>query len=151
MKTVRSFIEKSGAPKPRTVRPEESISLALRRMKRYNIGALPVVGKGNKLLGIFSERDYSRACCSKQIQSLDLGRPVSSIMTPVKQVTYVFMDTTIDECCARMDAKKVRHLPVVDRDLSVVGVISMRDLLHAIVSGHQIILDNIATSMGCPT
>jgi len=150
MKTVRSFIQKNAMSNLYTVGPGASILLVLKKMKKYNVGALPVVGENNKLLGIFSERDFSRACSNSR-DLPDLMMPVSSIMTPVERVTTVSMETGIDECSARMDAKKVRHLPVVDKLNNVIAMISMRDLFRAMVKQHQEVLDNLAASMEITT
>jgi predicted transcriptional regulator len=70
MNTVGSFIRKNGMWELHTIGTEEPILSALKRMKKYNVGALPVVGKDNKLLGIISERDFARACSRSKSCSL---------------------------------------------------------------------------------
>lgn len=109
---------------PATVGPDASVVEAARRMAERNVGAILVL-EGGRLLGIFSERDVMTRVVA---EGLD---PVS---TPVRFVMSTAL-TTIDESATAeqagqlMDEHKCRHLPVMRED-QVVGVISMRDLMH---------------------
>jgi CBS domain-containing protein len=96
-------------------------------MSNHNIGALLVM-EGDKLVGIFSERDYAR-------KGIVQGRSaktttIAEVMTP--NVYTVASKMTSKDCMEIMNARKFRHLPVVD-DGTVVGVLSVGDIVGAIL------------------
>ena len=100
-------------------------------MSEIHIGALVVVS-AEKLVGIISERDYARKVILKGRQSRETR--VREIMsTPV---IYVNPETSIDECMRIMTSHLVRHLPVVEGE-SVVGMLSMGDLVNWIINSHE--------------
>jgi CBS domain-containing protein len=104
---------------------------ALKVMAEKNVGALLVM-EGKKLAGIFSERDYARKIALKGISSHT--STVGNIMTSV--VVKVGREQSIDECMTLMTNKHVRHLPVVEND-DVVGIISIGDVVKALISEHE--------------
>lgn len=111
-----------------SVPPTQSVIDTLHLLSEKNIGAV-VVLDGEKLVGIFSERDYAR-------KGIIQGRkakstPISEVMTP--KVFTVDPDTTITECMDMLGQKRIRHLPVLDND-RVVGVISIGDVVKSIMS-----------------
>ena len=110
-----------------SITPDASVFEALRLMADKDVGALLVMD-GDKMAGILSERDYAR----KVVLSGKVSREtaVSEIMTP--KVFTVHPDQTIEECMEMMTAKRVRHLPVVERD-HVVGMISIGDVVRDII------------------
>ncbi len=111
--------------------PEASVFDALHILARHEVGALLVM-EGDKLVGVFSERDYTRkvALLGKNSKTVR----VAEIMTP--NVFTVTPDTRTRECMALMSQKRIRHLPVVDGD-KVVGMISIRDLMDDIIADHE--------------
>lgn len=115
----------------RHVSPHENVFNALRLLADYEVGAL-VVMEGNKLVGVVSERDYTRKIALQGKSSKDT--PVAEIMT--RQVLTVTPNTRTRECMALMSQKKIRHLPVVDGD-TVLGMISIRDLMDDIIAEHE--------------
>jgi CBS domain-containing protein len=108
-----------------TVRQDASVMEAVRRMSDESIGAIAVT-EGNRIVGIFSERDLMlRVVFEKR----DPERTyVHEVMTaPVETIPR---DSTADEALKAMLEKHIRHLPILDRDGSLCGMISMRSLLH---------------------
>ena len=85
-----------------------------------------------KLVGVLSERDYTRKIALQGRSSKDTR--VKDIMT--RDVLYVTPQTTTSQCMALMSEKKIRHLPVLDGN-TVVGMISIRDILDDIIADHE--------------
>src|SRR5208282_1672084 len=115
-----------------SVSPVTTAYEALEVMADKDIGAL-LVFENEHLVGIFSERDYARKVILKGKASKDT--PVSELMS--RQVFYVKPENTLNECMALMTSKHIRHLPVFDNN-RVMGIITMRDVVKAIVSEQEI-------------
>ncbi len=113
------------------VRPDDTVYTALELLARHEVGAL-VVMSGGALVGIVSERDYTRKVALQGKSSKDT--PVSEIMTA--QVVTVTPATGTRECMALMSERKIRHLPVVDGG-TVLGMISIRDIMDDIIADHE--------------
>lgn len=113
------------------VRPDDSVYSALQLLAQHEVGAL-VVMDGGRLVGIVSERDYTRKIALQGRSSKDTT--VAEIMTA--QVLTVAPGTGTRACMALMSEKKVRHLPVVDKG-TVLGMISIRDIMDDIISDHE--------------
>jgi CBS domain-containing protein len=110
-----------------SITPKHVVIEALQLMAEKNIGAVLVMD-GDRLLGIFSERDYAR-------KGIIQGRKAKS--TPVTEVMSTNLITVtpemgIRECMNLMTTKRVRHLPVLEGD-TVVGMLSIGDLVNAII------------------
>lgn len=127
MVTVRSILElkKKGYW---TITPETTAYESLEVMADKNVGALMVVGDDMKLLGIFTERDYSRKVVLKGRSSK--ATTVSELMTP--SVYCVSLEDTTENCMAIMNDKRVRHLPVIE-DGKLVGLVSIRDVVNMLL------------------
>jgi CBS domain-containing protein len=108
-----------------------SVYDALKIMAEKNIGALMIIEE-DKLIGIFSERDYARKIVLQGKASHDTL--VSEIMTP--QVLTVSSVDSLEQCMNLMSKNRVRHLPVVDAE-KVVGIISISDVVTAIIQSQQ--------------
>jgi CBS domain-containing protein len=108
-----------------------SVFDALKTMAEKNIGALMVIEQ-EKLIGIFSERDYARKIVLQGKASHDTA--VSEIMT--EKVLTVSSEDSLEHCMSLMSKNKVRHLPVVDNE-KVVGIISISDVVTAIIENQQ--------------
>ena len=114
------------------VRPDESVFTALQLLAQYEVGALVVMDHG-KLVGVLSERDYTRKIALQGRSSKDTL--VSEIMT--RNVITVSPSTRTRQCMALMSEKRIRHLPVIDGD-TVLGMISIRDILDDIIADHEV-------------
>ncbi|MDR2011780.1 MAG: CBS domain-containing protein [Rhodanobacter sp.] len=114
--------------------PDESILNAASIMTDHHIGSLLVM-RGNELLGIVSERDYMHKVILKGCSPNDT--PVRDIMsTPVLTVTP---DDTVETCMHLCTDRRMRHLPVIEKN-KVIGIVSIGDLVKAVISeqGEQI-------------
>ena len=118
-----------------SVGPGDTVFTALRLMADRNIGAV-LVRSDEKLEGIFSERDYARKVVLLGKMSRDTL--VSEIMTP--RVVSVEPNWTADQCMALMTEKRIRHLPVMEQG-RLVGVISIGDVVRAVVDEQQFTID----------
>ena len=130
MKLVKHLLDKKGR-NIIAVKPDDSVLDAIRVMAEKNIGAVVVI-QDDKLLGIMSERDYARKVIVKGRASDDT--PVADIMT--SDVLTTSDSETVNSCMEKMTERKIRHLPVVQDDL-VVGMISIGDLVEAIIADQQ--------------
>lgn len=113
------------------VRPEVTVFDALRLLADYGVGALMVM-EDSLLVGVFSERDYTRKVALQGRNSRETL--VSDIMSC--NVIAVGPRTSTRDCMAVMREKRIRHLPVVD-GAKVLGMISIRDLMDDIISDHE--------------
>jgi len=96
------------------------------------------VMEGERLVGILSERDYARKVVLQGRSSKDT--PVRDIMTA--QVVSVAPDDTFDHCMQLVTNRRIRHLPVLDGD-TVVGVVSIGDLVKAVIEDQQLELEQL--------
>lgn len=111
--------------------PDTSVFDALQQLAKYEVGAL-VVMAGSKLVGVLSERDYTRKVALQGRNSKELK--VADIMTA--NVITVKPSTGTRACMTLMSQRKIRHLPVVDGE-TVIGMISIRDLMDDIIAEHE--------------
>ena len=130
MSTISSIMKGAGG-EVWSVRSDQSVLDALRLMAEKGIGAVPVID-GGKLSGIFSERDYARKVILQDRSSRDT--PVREIMS--REVTTTTPASSVAECMALMTEKHFRHLPVME-DEKVVGIISIGDLVKAVIAEQQ--------------
>jgi len=114
-----------------SIAPDATVYDAIHKMAEEEIGALLVMD-GNKLVGVISERDYARQIILKG-RSSESTR-VREIMTT--EVIIGLLSHKIEECMGLMTVHRVRHLPILDGD-KVVGVISVGDLVKAIIADQQ--------------
>lgn len=134
--TVNRILESKGSD-VWTVSPNDTVLDALKTMAERGVGALVVVD-GEAVVGMFSERDYARKVVLKGKASKDT--PVREIMS--SKVYYVQPSQRIEECMALMTDKTIRHLPVIFED-RLVGLISIGDVVKAMISEQEFIIDQL--------
>ena len=97
---------------------------AVAKMVEGNVGAL-LVYEGEILAGIVTERDYLRRVAVKGRD--ERTTPVREIMT--RELVYVSPEASIDECMAVMTERRIRHLPVLGEERTVLGIVSIGDVV----------------------
>jgi CBS domain-containing protein len=130
MKLVQHLLDRKGSELISIVQ-DASVFDAIKLMADRGVGSLLVMD-GRDLKGIVTERDYARKVIIKgrSSESTEVGEIMSTdIVTATSQ-------QTIDECMTLMTDRRIRHLPIVDDD-EVVGIISIGDLVQAIISDQQ--------------
>ncbi len=130
MTTVRSILQSKGSDIWSTT-PDTMVFDALKIMAEKNIGALLVI-EGDRLVGIFSERDYARKVALKGETSHNIA--VRNIMTT--EAISVTPGQSIENCMTLMTDKHIRHLPVLENS-KLVGMISIGDVVKALLSQHE--------------
>jgi CBS domain-containing protein len=120
-----------------SVGPQATVFDAIKLMAGKNIGALPVVS-GGTLVGIFTERDYTRKIALHGKSSKDTQ--VWEIIS--KEVISVAPDESVEECMRLMTDNRVRHLPVV-QNRELVGIISIGDLVNWIISAQNATIEQM--------
>jgi CBS domain-containing protein len=134
--TVRQVLSAKGGD-AWSVAPETPIIEALQLMAEKDVGAV-LVRHGERLVGIFSERDYARKVVLRGRSSRDTA--VSEVMT--SRVVCVRPDATSEECLALMTDKRVRHLPVQENE-RILGVISIGDVVKAILADQRFVIGQL--------
>ena len=136
MRTVRHLLD-AKSPEVFAIGPDAPVIEAVRLMAEKGIGALLVM-QGGRLAGILSERDYARKVVLQGRASSTT--PVRDIMSV--DVVSVGLDDTAERCMQIVTESRIRHLPVVDRD-AVLGVVSIGDLVKAVIEDQQHELDQL--------
>ena len=131
MYTVKDIIETKGY-KCLIVDPEATVYDALKKMAGHNIGAVLVVSN-EKVQGVFSERDYARKIILMGKTSRD--SKVGGLMTD--RVFAVKLNTTIQICMKLMTENRVRHLPVLDDDEYLIGIVSIGDIVNKTIQDQE--------------
>lgn len=120
-----------------SVSPDTTVFDAIKTMSEHQIGSLLVLDD-EKLIGIVTERDYARKVALEGKSSRQL--PVREIMTT--RVLCVSQDRSVEECMALMSEQRARHLPVLENK-KVIGVVSIGDLVKAIIHDQKILIDQL--------
>lgn len=139
MKPVAQLLKANDQSNFLRVAPDVSVFVALELLSTLRVGALMVMD-GERLIGIFSERDYCRKVALKGRNSKETT--VADIMTA--EVFTVPSTTGTRTCMALMNEKHFRHLPVVDGD-KVLGLISMRDIMADVIAEHEFTINQLET------
>ncbi|MGA2115554.1 MAG: CBS domain-containing protein [Bryobacteraceae bacterium] len=122
-----------------SISPDATVYEAIAMMAEKTIGALLVMREGT-LVGLISERDYARKVILQGRSSKDTL--VQDIMT--RSVITVTPEQSVDECMRIITQHRIRHLPVVEHD-KLVGIVSIGDLVKAIISDQAQTIDHLHT------
>lgn len=136
MRTVRQLLEAKTA-EVFAIGPDAPVIDAIRLMAEKRIGAVLVMD-GARLAGILSERDYARKIVLQGRSSADT--PVRDIMTA--QVIAVSLGDSAEHCMQLVTDRRIRHLPVLEGG-QVVGVVSIGDLVKAVIEDQRVELDQL--------
>ena len=134
--TIRHLLEGKGS-NVWTIGPDATVLDAVAKMADKDVGSLVVID-GEKLVGIITERHYSRNVILKGKRSATTF--VKDIME--QNVVHVGPDQSVELCMALMTEKRVRHLPVVEGD-KMIGIVSIGDLLKTIISKQKFVIDEL--------
>ena len=137
MKTVRDILKVKGHEVWR-IEPDATVFEALQRMAEKEVGALMVMN-GPELVGIISERDYARKVILQ-------GRASPTTLVKEIMTTHVVctrLEQPVEECMALMTEKRIRHLPVIEQNERLVGVISIGDLVKSIITDQKFIIEQL--------
>ncbi len=136
MTTVKRVLEQ----KPQslwTIRPDATVFDAIASMAKKDVGSM-LVTDGEKLVGIVTERHYSRNVALKGKTSPTIL--VKDIME--RNVMYVRPEQSVEECMVLMTEKRVRHLPVLE-GAKVIGIVSIGDLVKSIIADQKFVIDQL--------
>jgi CBS domain-containing protein len=122
-----------------SISPRSTVFEAIQLMANKNVGALLVMERG-QVIGILSERDYTRKVALKGKSSKDTS--VNEILSG--RVISVSPDQSIDECMRLMSTHRIRHLPVIEGD-QLMGIISIGDLVNWIISAQTSTIHQLQT------
>ncbi|MGZ8525089.1 MAG: CBS domain-containing protein [Chitinophagaceae bacterium] len=136
MGTVNNLLKAKGGT-TFTITPDTMVYTALEIMVEKDVSALLVM-ENEKLLGIFTERDYARKVILKGKASRETR--INEIMT--SDLVTVSPGTTIDDCMRLMTGRHIRHLPVVEGE-SLVGIISIGDVVKYTIDEQKFIIENM--------
>lgn len=136
MHSIRDILHKKGTT-VWSVSPDETVFEAIRCMAEHGVGALTVMEE-DQLVGLFSERDYSRKVILRGLRSQET--PVRDVMsTPAVTIS---LDATVQQGMSMMTDKFVRHLPVIDGS-GVIGLVSIGDLVKAVIEDQQALIEQL--------
>jgi CBS domain-containing protein len=130
MRTVEQLLQVKGTD-IWSIEPLTTAYNALEIMAEKNVGALLVMEK-EKVVGIFSERDYARKVILKDKSSKNTS--VGELMT--REVFYIDAKSTLEESMALMTAKRIRHLPILKNN-QLIGIVTLGDVVRQIISDQQ--------------
>ncbi|HDZ84545.1 MAG TPA: CBS domain-containing protein, partial [Nitrospirae bacterium] len=120
-----------------SVSPKATVFEALQVLADKDVGALPVI-ENNKLVGMFSERDYARKIILKGKSSKE--EKVGDLMTT--RIYSITPDMSVEECMALMTESRVRHIPVFE-DNKLIGIVSIGDVVNAIIKDQKITIQDL--------
>lgn len=137
MKSIPQILKEKTKPLT-TVSPSATVHEAVEVMTKWDIGAV-VVMEDNQLVGIFTERDCLHKIALPGRNTRETR--ISDVMT--RQVRFATPELTVSECLALMTERRFRHLPVLDQDRELIGIISIGDLVKAKIDEQVFVIDQL--------
>jgi CBS domain-containing protein len=137
MTSLKRLLEEKARPLI-SARPDDTVVQALELMAQHDIGVVLVMD-GEDLVGIFSERDFARKMIP---DGPSMNKTlVKEIMSG--KVLYVTLSQTVQECMALMTEYRVRHLPVLDENKCVLGILSIGDMVKETISEQAFLIQQL--------
>ena len=137
MRTLDQILEVKGH-EVLTAAPDATVYDSLALLAEHEVGAL-LVRDGGQPVGLFSERDYARKVILKGLSSRDVL--VRDIMaSPVISVDAML---TVDKALGIMTERRIRHLPVLDGEGQLTGIVSIGDLVKDIIDEQRATIDQL--------
>jgi CBS domain-containing protein len=136
--TVKQMLAAKDLKELWTLKPDDTVLYALEYMAEKNVGALPVM-EDEILIGIFSERDYARIF-PLQKDSPE-STPVSEVMT--EKVYCIGPENTACDCMGLMTEKRIRHIPVLDGEGNMTGIITIGDVLKQVIKDQENLIGHL--------
>ncbi len=143
MITVRQILDTKGT-ETQTTGPDTTVYDAISVLAEHRIGAMPVLDNG-KLVGIFSERDYTTKIALKDLSSRNTT--VKDIMTP--KPLCVGPADKVSDCMRVMSEHHIRHLPVIENG-TLIGIISIKDLLTSMIEEKEYLIKQLESYISGP-
>ncbi len=140
MATAKDLLRGRDLGRVFSVGPDANVQEAIDLLAAHNVGAMLVMEASGKVVGILSERDIVRKVGLRG-KGADIIK-VREIMTT--KVLYVEASQSVEECMALMNEKGIRHLPVYENG-TLLGLISIRDVLRTIILEQQIFITHLET------
>ena len=138
MTSVAQVLKSKPTQEVHTIEASDSVYNAIKLMAEKQIGAL-IVKENGAIAGIVTERDYARKIVLMDRSSKTT--PVRDIMSSA--VRFVRPDQTTDECMALMTERRMRHLPVLDNEEQLIGMVSIGDLVKTIIAEQQFTIQQL--------
>ncbi|BFG76696.1 CBS domain-containing protein [Paraburkholderia terrae] len=138
MTSVAQVLKSKPTQEVYTIEASDSVYNAIKLMADKQIGAL-IVKENGSIAGIVTERDYARKIVLMDRSSKTT--PVRDIMSSA--VRFVRPDQTTDECMALMTERRMRHLPVLDNNEQLIGMVSIGDLVKTIIAEQQFTIQQL--------
>ena len=137
MRTIEDYLKLNKDKKIWHMSKEQTVRQALILMSQKNIGAIIILENDTKLVGIFSERDYARKVIleGKSSQNTTLDEVMS------KNLICISKKHTIEQCMEKMTDKRIRHLPILEKN-EVIGIISIGDVLKIMINEQKDLINH---------
>jgi CBS domain-containing protein len=136
--TVKQMLAGKDTKELWTLKPDDTVLYAIKMMAEKNVGALPVL-EDDLLIGIFSERDYTRIFPLKKEDPENTL--ISDVMTD--EVYCISPNNTAGQCMGMMTEKRIRHLPVLDDNGKMVGIITIGDVLKQVIRDQENLIGHL--------
>ena len=126
----KSLAEKLTERELITVNENDQLLEAIKKLAKYNIGAIPVLNSDKQLAGIISERDIVKELAKNKNMDCSILF-VNQLMT--KKVIYCENDVLSDKLMELMTKNKVRHIPIVNKNNYPIGIVSIGDVVNRLI------------------
>jgi CBS domain-containing protein len=125
---VENLLDMKGH-KVHTIRESETVYEGLKILAKHDVGALLVLDGGEKIVGVFSERDFARRAIKDELSAKDII--IKDMMS--KTIYFVKPENNLWDCLDIMTKKRTRHLPVL-KEKNLVGIVSIGDIVNRIIT-----------------